>query len=262
MLESLNNRWSTPQSYVLLAMVLSAVIHAASAFSYLIYQQYADETLSPKAEKSLQISFKTIIPQSKVTQKPAEETVTSPPEPVEPVQAKPEPKPTPQPVIADKSSSKPKSKKTKQIARPAKPVTRQKKIVEPAKTETKVTKQQAVQETLQQPSSVQPLIAVGESPSAKEIEEIYITSLLNQVEKNKFYPRKARRRNIEGKVKVTLSLNADGSIVNLNLSDGHKILRKAADKAIQKSLPFDRPPATLISPKKISFEINYRFKNP
>ena len=256
MIDSSNPSWIALHSNVLLAVMLSAVFHIASAYSYWVYQQSFSKTSTLTEERPLKITFTTVVSPTPIPEAPPETKVTPEVTPdVEP-EVKPEPVvkeitvPEPQPKAVEpkivKQTVKPKPVIEEQ--KPAKKVTPPK--PRPAQVENKPTKTLAAK----------PVIVVEDTPSVLEIEEQYITRLLSQIEKNKFYPRKARRRNIEGTVKVTLSINADGRIAKLSLTEGHKILRIAAEKAIKKSQPFPEPPLSLTSSKTFSFGISYRFK--
>lgn len=90
--------------------------------------------------------------------------------------------------------------------------------------------------------------------------EHYIKQVLSQLEKNKFYPRKARRRQIEGAVVVTMAIKPSGEIHSLEISEGHGLLRKATAAAIERSLPLIKPPLTLAAPETIQFSVDYRFQ--
>ena len=77
------------------------------------------------------------------------------------------------------------------------------------------------------------------------------------IESNKFYPRSARRKTIEGRVRIVLTLGRDGRIEDLRLEGGHKLLRKAAKKAVERSLPLPDVPDALAFPLKIAFAMKY-----
>jgi len=114
---------------------------------------------------------------------------------------------------------------------------------------------------IQTPDNViQPLIVVEDQLAAQKLEDQFINELLKQIENQKFYPKKARRKNIQGTVRVELKLDDNGNIVSVQLFDGHKILRKAAATAIKASAPFKAPPSSLAAPQSISFGVHYQFR--
>jgi len=94
----------------------------------------------------------------------------------------------------------------------------------------------------------------------RQIRNRYLARLINHVDARKFYPRPARRRGIEGVVHISFTLLKDGRIANLKVSDGHKLLRKAARQAVKKSLPLPVPPDSLKTPMAIRFGMEYRLR--
>ena len=150
-------------------------------------------------------------------------------------------------------------KQTKQIKQksPVKPKP-QKPLAEP--NNLKVTRQSAPPVIQAAVKANQPLIVVEDKHALQQQEDRFINEILNQIENNKFYPTKARRRNIQGTVKVELKLDDNGSIVSLQLFEGHRLLRQATATAIQASAPFDTPPSSLTDPQSIKFGVHYQFR--
>ena len=87
--------------------------------------------------------------------------------------------------------------------------------------------------------------------------EVYMQQLLAHIENQKYYPRSARSRGIEGNVLVSFELLADGSIKSLQVSGGRSILQNATKQAIQNAIPLPLPPLELTVPRKIEFSIQY-----
>ena len=71
-------------------------------------------------------------------------------------------------------------------------------------------------------------------------EERYRQLIIQLIEKNKFYPNRARKMRKEGKVLVSFTLNRNGSLRGLNILEviGHSSFEKATMKAIQTSENF------------------------
>ena len=90
------------------------------------------------------------------------------------------------------------------------------------------------------------------------IKENYTTKIHNKINENKKYPLNARRRNIEGRVRVSFDVIKNGDITNLRLSEAQALLKKASLKAIKKSLPLPEIPDKLEAPVHISFYMSYR----
>ncbi|NNJ92098.1 MAG: TonB family protein [Gammaproteobacteria bacterium] len=119
----------------------------------------------------------------------------------------------------------------------------------------------SVKPVIQKQDSVsQPVIVVEDVLAVQKQQDLFINELLDQIENNKFYPKKAKRRNIQGTVRVELSLDDTGKLVSLQLFEGHKILRKATATAIQATAPFSAPPSSLTVPQTIKFGVHYQFR--
>lgn len=86
----------------------------------------------------------------------------------------------------------------------------------------------------------------------------YLSSLIRKIERNKFYPRSARRRNLQGKIRVSVNVRCNGSISGLRVSGGHKLLKDAAAKAVRKAAPFQRPPSGVGCPLPISYSMKFK----
>lgn len=85
----------------------------------------------------------------------------------------------------------------------------------------------------------------------------YLHKLLSHIESNKFYPRAARRRSVEGNVKISFVLRDDGYYEQLELDGEHSVLVKAARNALQSSLPLPQPTKDSGLSRKIEFSMVY-----
>lgn len=233
---------------VIFASTLAAAIHAAAFYGY---SDRAPVSAVADKHNPLHLNIRFTVPPATIEQpvsQPARQPEVSDIEPQKP---------------ASKITSKPSSK----VLKPVKTVVKQNLPIKPKKQQQvpepkirKVTKQSA-QPVIKKPDNVtQPLIVVEDELAAQKLEDQFINELLRQIETNKFYPKKARRKNIQGTVRVELKLDDNGNIVSLQLFEGHKILRKAAATAIQASAPFKTPPSSLADPRSINFGVHYQFR--
>ncbi len=172
----------------------------------------------------------------------------------------PEFKPQPEVIIKPKPEPKPEAKpitKPKPIAKPKpKPRPKPESLPKPS------TNLQS-----QQPVSMQPRQALSSSIAKKPDPELlsqtrqtYQALLLRHIEVHKIYPKAARRRKIEGKIQISFTLFADGSIKHLQINGKRSMLKKASRQAIDGALPMPRPPGELTLPIKIQFTMNYFLK--
>lgn len=91
-------------------------------------------------------------------------------------------------------------------------------------------------------------VAQPEHPTAEvqpEItEEDYRDIVGRKIRGSVQYPKKAKKRNLQGRVTISVTIDADGEITGLNItqSSGHRILDRSALKAVKESAPFSSPP--------------------
>lgn len=158
-----------------------------------------------------------------------------PPQPVEAEQPKPKPKPKLEPKTEPKAKEKPEK-------------------VEEIKPEPEVVPEQAVA------TKVAEQIQRGPRKDNASIKKEYLKNLLTHIEGHKYYPSSARRRGMEGNIEVSFELLRDGTISELKTSGGPKILRKAAEQAITKALPFEIPPPELNCPLYMSYIMQFELQ--
>lgn len=250
----INKSWISSNATIVIATVASAIIHAASAYSYFYLSKAQPAQVKSTNDQQHVISFTVIQPrETENLIEPQEKFVKATTQSVS-VQEKPD-------IPVMKTLSKPKKTTQKTTSRKQAP---NKIAKNPSPSAAKTLSQLDQTETPPRPQKTQLKQVhnlIVETTALKEIEERYITEVLNQIEKHKFYPRKARKRNIEGTVMITLAIDHNGQIASMQLTGSHKILRKAAKKAIKKTQPFSKPPASLVSPKTVSFGMTYRFRD-
>ncbi|MES9857603.1 MAG: TonB family protein [Sedimenticola sp.] len=225
----------------LLAIAVSLLIHGLVA-SQLLNRPVRATVKTPDTAKTTHVRL----------------TFQPPPQPQAVVTPKPKPKlkqetkPKPKPVPKPKQEPKP---KPKPVAKP-KP--------EPEPTQETDT-QSEPEEILPSPPPVERYLAapVKESPptplpqQAPVSKDHFLANLLARIEENKSYPKAARRKNLEGSIKVTFTLGCNGSVENLKASGGHKLLKRSAKQAVNASLPLPKPPTGISCPMLINYNMAY-----
>ena len=224
------------------AAALSLVAHATAAVYFGHYR--SPESAAPQSAPTLQLSLTAArpAPPQAAPEPVPEPEVAPPPEiqpPPKPVQ-KPVPKPVPKPVARPKPRPRPVLQKPPptEIAETA-PI-----VPIPAV---------AAARTVADKPVLAPVPQVSERES-------YLARLLAHIDSHKFYPRSARRRGIIGEVKVSFYLHRDGSIEDLQITGGSKVLRKAARQAIYNAQSLPKPPDTLGLQEPIQFGMVYRLE--
>ncbi|MCW4315383.1 MAG: TonB family protein [Candidatus Thiodiazotropha taylori] len=103
-------------------------------------------------------------------------------------------------------------------------------------------------------------IAQPASPKVQpkaQLLEVFLAEILSSIEQKKRYPTLARRKNIEGNVRVSFKLSCGGDITDLEIQGAHGLLRKAANKAIKAAQPFPKIPQALKCPLPITYAMAY-----
>lgn len=154
-----------------------------------------------------------------------------PPTPVPEVKPKPKPPEPPKPV-----KKPPEPKRAKKSA----PVP----VVEP-EPEPVVTEAAVVQ-------------TAGDPQELERARQHYLGKLLAHIEEQKYYPRAARRRGLQGVIQVSFVLHEDGSISGLHVENGHDVLQKAAEDAVKAALPLPRPTRDVQCPLTVSYGMEFK----
>ena len=130
---------------------------------------------------------------------------------------------------------------------------------------TKSPKKQIIQEkmvkNLLQKTTKKEVLSSNEK---NKIKENYLSKIQEKIEKNKQYPKKARRLQQEGTVVVEFSIHKNGSIHSLYLKSksSYKRLNKAALLTIQQIIKFEPIPKALNKKTlKITIPISFIIKN-
>ena len=85
----------------------------------------------------------------------------------------------------------------------------------------------------------------------------YLHKLLSHIESFKFYPRAARKRYIEGEVRISFMLRDDGFYEGLVIDSGQDILVKATRQALESAMPLPVPPPGIDISRQIEFTMAY-----
>lgn len=249
--------------------LIAIVLSLASHFIFFLQRQPLIEAPSSVIQETItHVRFATIAPPPVNVSEPE---LTSPrtepivaPETVVMQQQKPEPvvspKPLPKPAPKTKPVPKP-EKRNKPVIKP-KPQVRKKtsKAKPPAKKRIPEVKQRAITPSIQNKTTTvntSPVVAEADARLIEQTRKSYHALLMQHIEVHKNYPRVARKRNIQGKILVTFTVFADGSIKHLSLSGKKSILKKATKQAVNNALPMPKPPKGLSFPMNIKFTMNY-----
>jgi protein TonB len=237
----MNQQYKTP------GFLVSLALHGGLA-AVLLGQQTFDSTETTIA-LPLKMDMFEIVQQVKPVVESAitEEIIEKVFEPQEVVKA---PEPEPEPVV------KPEKKIVKKQVNPE-PVKRP----EPVKPQ--VAAAQPVASPIVEPDVAEADITSNSNDGDKDlIRQMYKQQLLKTIAEHKYYPKRARRRHIEGRVEVGFVVMQDGVIENIRVADssGESVLDKAALDAIRRAGRFDPIPIELgLSSWTFTVPLEYRF---
>lgn len=159
--------------------------------------------------------------------------------------------------------TRPVKRKTSEKPKPVEPV-----IIAAAETQP-ITEEHVIEEAIQEDQTeefIEETVAQNQlnnaptDPTLLNSEKTqYLEAIAAHLDKHKFYPRSARRRHIEGNVKVSFDLLQDGNILNLKIMTGHSALQKATTESINSSLPMPPRPESLLTLNTMTIEYSMQF---
>jgi protein TonB len=98
---------------------------------------------------------------------------------------------------------------------------------------------------------------VDDEALIEKAKQEYLRRLMAHIEKHKHYPRTARRRHLEGDVRVSFTLQAGGRVVALVVDGGPEVLSSAALQAVEEAVPLPEPPPSLGLPWPVAFTMRF-----
>ena len=190
-----------------------------------VVEEVIKEPLPKKEEKVVE----EVIPEPIVKpQTPLPKPVVEKPIPKEPIQKKPEEKP--------KKIEKPKVDKKKPVEKPKKRVEKKKKPV-------KKSSRASSQRTQANPDKVN-----------KFYKKIRV-----KINQNKSYPKIAKRRRMQGSVKVSFTVTRSGNVSNIQVS-GPKVFHNSARHAVQSAFPISTKNVPISLPAKVNVTLRYQIR--
>ena len=218
-------------------------------------QTHHFSTTKDMKEKVIHMTLSTFVPEVVV---PPEEIVEELVKPVIEPEVKEEPivkEVIPEPIV-EKIVEKPilkeikkkpkviKKKVTKKRPIKKKPVKKHKKKITKKKSKTKVRKSQA--------SSKQ-------SKSTPAQRNKFWSALRAKIDRNKFYPRIAKKRRMEGSVKVRFTILSSGKVGNISVT-GPKVFYNSARNAVKKAFPINARKSPISLPTTINLTLRYQIR--
>ena len=220
------------------AIILSILLHGLLFTTFGKLNLPAAE-VQPSTAEPLRVRLTFLQPEP--VPQPVPETAPEP-EPVPEPESEPEPEPLPEPKLQPRSEPQPRPKLEPKTER---------------KPKAKVTPRAAPPQPPPPSSTPEPKSGPA---NAVELKQRYLASLLAKIEAHKTYSGAARRRAIQGNVDVSFQVGCDGSVSELNMPNGHKLLKSSAVQALKSAQPFPRPPPGIECPVPVSYAMAFELR--
>ncbi len=242
-------------AYTITAILYLSVIAA-------IYYAQTQHFVSSKEtkEKVIQMSLSTFVPEVKkeiVIEEPIVEEVVKEEPKVEEVVPEPVVEKVPEQPITKKPLAKKPVIKKPVIKKPV--IKKPKKIIKKKakKVKKKVTKKHSKKKHKKKSSKAQASSQQSKSTHAQRNK--FWSALRNKIDKHKFYPRLAKKRMMEGAVKVRFTVLANGNVGHITLK-GPKIFYNSARNAVKSAFPIDAKKSPVSLPTTINLTLRYQIR--
>lgn len=204
---------------------------------YLLF--YLSETTSVSEQKSpvktIAMSVYAFQPEV-VEEKPEPPKEETPPEPEPEPEPLPVESPKPAPLVKKEEIKKPEVKKVKK-EKPKKVAKKPPEKIQPTE------KMSARKSTQKQ-----------QSTAAEK--NLFLAKVRDRINQHKSYPRMAKRRGMEGSVKVDFTILANGNVSGISVS-GPKAFHASAKEAVEKAFPVSVKNIPITLPQKVSITLHY-----
>jgi len=87
---------------------------------------------------------------------------------------------------------------------------------------------------------------------------LYYATLKRKINRNKSYPRIAKRRGMQGSVKVRFMISSSGQLLNIKILSGPKVFHSSTKNAIKRSLPYTPPKGILKGSTPLTISVDYK----
>ncbi len=87
----------------------------------------------------------------------------------------------------------------------------------------------------------------------------FLADIRNKINKHKSYPRIAKRRGMQGTIKVKFTILSNGNVGNISVS-GPKVFHQSARSAVKNAFPIDTKNAPISLPQSINLKLHYQIR--
>ena len=234
------------------SFLLSVSIYVVLGAFYLFLSSKSIVIVENAVKKPITMSLSEFVPEEVVVQppEPIEEPVVE--EVVEEPVVKPEPKPVP-PVVIEKVMPKPVVKK---VEKKVKKKDVKKKVAKKKKEKKKKTKKKTSKKKVSHKAPSKRTRASSVNPKKSKQ---FLSRLRAKINQKKSYPKMARRRGMQGTVKVSFVIQRNGHVGNI-VVHGPKVFHKSAKNAVKKAFPISTKNASISLPLKVNLSLRYKLR--
>ena len=104
-----------------------------------------------------------------------------------------------------------------------------------------------------------PKASPQKSKGSSAEKNLFLATIRDKINKHKSYPRIARKRGMQGTVKVTFTILGSGKVGNISV-EGPKVFHQSARNAVKSAFPIDARNAPISLPKNISIALRYQVR--
>ena len=225
------------------AYTITAIIYLLVVAAIYYSQTHHFVSSKESKEKVIQMSLSTFVPEVlEVPKEVVEEPV------VEPEVKEVIPEPIVEKVVEKPIVEKPKIEKKK----PEKVNPKKKKPV-------KKSKKKRVKKKTAKKNASKKQASAKQSKSTPAQRNKFWSALRTKIDKHKFYPRVAKKRRMEGAVKVRFTILANGNVGHISLK-GPKIFYKSARNAVKSAFPINTKKSPISLPTTINLTLHYQIR--
>jgi len=230
----------------------TTLIYVSIAGLFLYLEQQTLVAAKKSEEKTIQMCLSTFVPE--VT--PPKEELVEEEEPVIEPEIIKEPIPEEEPEIIEEIIPEPIVPKVT-----PKPVVKKVKKKPEIKKEIKKkkTKKKTVQKKKVKKKRVKKSVYSRQSKSSKAEKNQFLANIRAKINKHKSYPRIAKKRRMQGSVKVKFTILRSGKVGNISLS-GPKVFHNSARNAVKSAFPVNAKNAPISLPKNINLTLRYQIR--
>ena len=223
----------------------------AGTYFYVQYQ-YLIADQKPQ-DQTMHLSLSTCVPEVVPPVEEPEEIEKEEPVVEEEVIEEPEPEPEPEPVIEEKPIPVPE----KIIPEPIEP----KPVIKKVEKKPVVKKKKKVKKKVRKKAPPQTTKGMKRAGSAKRNDQTrknqFLSKVRRNINKHKSYPKIAKRRGMQGKVKVRFTILANGNVGHISVS-GPKVFHNSARNAVKKAFPISTRNIPISLPTSVNLLLRYQ----